>query len=211
MTVYSAGDIADMEKRFRANFINSISGFKSANLIGTVNSNGTTNLAVFSSVVHIGANPPLIGFIMRPVSVERHTYENILAKKFYTINALPIAMKQDGHKSSAKFSAEESEFDKTAFSAEINDFGVPSVLESPISLTCRLRSDQLLEVNQTRLIIGEVKEVKLNEAFLQNDGFYDLTKAGVAVVSGMDSYHAAEGGTRFSYAKPDQEITTITG
>jgi flavin reductase (DIM6/NTAB) family NADH-FMN oxidoreductase RutF len=210
MRIYSFADIEGMEKRFRANFINSISGFKSANLIGTVDENGRTNLAVFSSVVHIGANPPLIGFIMRPISVQRHTYENILSKKFYTINALPIAMKRDGHKSSAKFSAEESEFDKTAFSAELNDFGVPSVVESPISLTCRLRSDQLLEVNQTRLIIGEVKEVKLNEAFLQKDGFYDLTEAGVAVISGMDSYHAAEDGTRFSYARPDREINEIS-
>ncbi|MGB6036336.1 MAG: flavin reductase [Cryomorphaceae bacterium] len=210
MRTYSFVDIEEMDKRFRANFINSISGFKSANLIGTIDPDGRTNLAVFSSVVHIGANPPLIGFIMRPVSVQRHTYENILSKNFYTINALPFAMKEDGHKSSAKFPAGESEFDKTSFTAELNGFGVPSVVESPISLTCELRSDQQLEVNQTRLIIGEVKEVKLNEAFLQSDGFYDLTKAEVAVISGMDSYHAAKVGTRFSYARPDQEITEIS-
>ena len=209
MRTYSSSDIEEMDKRFRANFINSISGFKSANLIGTIDEEGRTNLAVFSSVVHIGANPPLVGFIMRPISVQRHTYDNILSKKFYTINALPISMKEDGHKSSAKFSVEESEFDKTAFSAELNGFGVPWVVESPISLTCELRSDLLLEVNHTRLIIGEVKEVKLNEAFVQNDGFYDLNKAGVAVISGMDSYHTTERGTRFSYAKPDQEITEI--
>jgi len=210
MKTYSFEEIARMETRFRANFVNSISGFKSANLIGTIDQDARTNLAVFSSVVHIGANPPLIGFIMRPISVQRHTYENILAKKLYTINALPFDMKEDGHKSSAKFSAGESEFDKTAFSAELNGFGVPVVAESPISLTCELRSDLLLEVNQTRLIIGEVQEVKLHEQFLQNDGFYDLTRAGVAVISGMDSYHIAEGGTRFSYARPDQAITEIT-
>ncbi|HKL40111.1 MAG TPA: flavin reductase [Cryomorphaceae bacterium] len=210
MTVYTAGDIADMEKRFRANFINSISGFKSANLIGTVNQNGETNLAVFSSVVHIGADPPLIGFIMRPISVERHTYQNIISKGLYTINALPFAMKKDGHKTSAKFHDGASEFDETAFSARMNDFGVPVVAESAVALTCELRSDQLLEVNKTRLIIGEIKEVQLNPTFLQSDGFYDLAKAGVTVISGMDSYHSAEDGIRFSYAKPDQEITTLT-
>jgi len=41
-----------MENRYRANFINSITGYKSANLIGTVSSDGVENLAIFSSVTH---------------------------------------------------------------------------------------------------------------------------------------------------------------
>lgn len=210
MRTYSSADIAEMDKRFRANFINSISGFKSANLIGTTNESSQINLAIFSSVIHIGAHPPLVGFIMRPLSVERHTYDNIISKQFYTINALPFSMKEDGHKTSAKFPKGESEFDKTPFTAEVNDFGVPAVKESPISLTCELRSDQLLEVNQTRLIIGEVKEVRLNAEYLGEDGFYNLVKAGVSAISGMDMYHSADQGSRFSYARPDQDITLIT-
>jgi flavin reductase (DIM6/NTAB) family NADH-FMN oxidoreductase RutF len=206
MNTYSSADIDEMDKRFRANFINSISGFKSANLIGTANSEGQTNLAIFSSVVHIGANPPLIGFVLRPTTVDRHTYNNIIARGFYTINALPFSKKEDGHLTSAKYPKEESEFDKTGFTAEVNEFNVPCVKESPISLTCKLRSDQLLEVNQTRLIIGEIKEVKLDSKFLKNDGHYDLAEAGIAAISGMDSYHQVETGNRFEYARPDQDI-----
>jgi flavin reductase (DIM6/NTAB) family NADH-FMN oxidoreductase RutF len=210
MSTFSSEDIVEMENRFRANFINSISGFKSANLIGTVNGEGQTNLAIFSSVIHIGANPPLIGLIMRPITVDRHTYDNIIAKRFYTINALPTSMLEDGHKTSAKYLKEESEFDKTEFTPEVNKFGVPCVKESAISLTCLLRSDELIQLNQTRLIIGEVKEVKLNSEHLHKDGFYDLVEAGVAAISGMDSYHAAAKGSRLSYAKPDQDITLLT-
>ena len=68
-------DFNKMDKFYNANFINSLSGIKSANLIGTKDSNNQTNLAIFSSIIHIGSNPPLLGFINRPHSVERHTLE----------------------------------------------------------------------------------------------------------------------------------------
>jgi flavin reductase (DIM6/NTAB) family NADH-FMN oxidoreductase RutF len=74
-------DLESMEQRFRTNFINSISGFKSVALIGTTDSKSQTNLAIFSSIIHIGANPPLLGFVVRPDSVERHTLENIFRNK----------------------------------------------------------------------------------------------------------------------------------
>ena len=59
-------DLANMDNRHRVNFINSLSGYKSANLIGTSSRKNEDNLAIVSSVVHLGA-PSLIGFIMRPV------------------------------------------------------------------------------------------------------------------------------------------------
>ena len=85
-------DLESMEQRFRTNFINSISGFKSVALIGTTDSKSQTNLAIFSSIIHIGANPPLLGFVVRPDSVERHTLENILETKEYTINFINEAI-----------------------------------------------------------------------------------------------------------------------
>ncbi|MFT6388340.1 MAG: hypothetical protein ACJAUP_001720 [Cellvibrionaceae bacterium] len=52
-------DFNAMSDRFHVNFINSLSGFKSANLIGTVDSVQNTNLAIVSSVIHLCAKPPL--------------------------------------------------------------------------------------------------------------------------------------------------------
>jgi flavin reductase (DIM6/NTAB) family NADH-FMN oxidoreductase RutF len=85
--------LMEMEQRKRAQFINSISGFRSVALIGTTDTNGQTNLAIFSSIVHIGSNPPLLSFIMRPDSVERHTLTNILETGFYTINHINAGIK----------------------------------------------------------------------------------------------------------------------
>lgn len=57
--------------------INSLSGFKNVNIIATINKAGITSVAITSSVVNLGASTALVGFIMRPNTVERHTLENI--------------------------------------------------------------------------------------------------------------------------------------
>ena len=58
--IISSEDIKNYKKFFRANFVNSLSGMKSANLIATKSSNGFDNLSIISSVIHIGANPALV-------------------------------------------------------------------------------------------------------------------------------------------------------
>ena len=78
MPIFTTNDFDKMEKRYRAKFINSLSGVKSANLIGTKSTEGKSNLSIVSSAVHIGSDPALMAFIFRPASVPRHTFENIL-------------------------------------------------------------------------------------------------------------------------------------
>ena len=90
MKHYTKENIIELEKVKRLNIINSITGIKPGNLIGSMNNDKTTNLAIFSSVVHLGSQPALLGFILRPqVNVIRDTYNNIMSNKLYTINHLP--------------------------------------------------------------------------------------------------------------------------
>ena len=86
MNSFNRIDIDKMSKIFRLNLINSITGYKSANLIGTKTDDKINNVAVFSSVTHLGSDPPLIGFITRPENGNRNTYNNILKNKLFTIN-----------------------------------------------------------------------------------------------------------------------------
>ena len=62
---FSKQDILNTPRIKRLNLINSITGIKPANLIGTISKNSHTNLAIFSSVIHLGSSPSLIGFIIR--------------------------------------------------------------------------------------------------------------------------------------------------
>lgn len=74
---YTREDIDNLKHIKRINLINSCSGYKSANLLATISKEGVTNVAVFSSVTHLGSNPPVLGFILRPTSIPRNTYKNI--------------------------------------------------------------------------------------------------------------------------------------
>ncbi len=107
---FTYDDIMRLEQRYRAMFINSIGGFKSVVLIGSKNKAGQTNLAIFNSLFHVGANPPLVGFIIRPDSVERHTLRNILETGVFTINHIHESFFIQAHQTSARYPKEISEF-----------------------------------------------------------------------------------------------------
>ena len=78
----SIQELNDFPKRKKIIILNTIIGIKPANLIGSQSASGQSNLSIFNSVFHLGANPSLIGFIMRPTdAVARHTYENIINTK----------------------------------------------------------------------------------------------------------------------------------
>ena len=61
MIVVNRVVIESWERFYRANFINCLSGFKPVSLLGTINQQGQTNLGVFSNIIHIGADPALVG------------------------------------------------------------------------------------------------------------------------------------------------------
>ena len=209
---FSGADIAAMEDRFRVFFVNALSGFKSANLVGTTSADGQDNLAMFSSVVHLGANPPLLGMVSRPHSVRRDTLENIAATGFYTINHVGAEFFEAAHQASARYEPEISEFDAVGLTRRHGELHpAPYVAESPLQIGLAHRQTIDLDINGTCLVIGEVVEVELSGAAVGEDGAIDLGQLGSLVVGGLDSYHAPEQLARLSYAKPDRPLRRLAG
>lgn len=205
---FSVDDILAMESRQRAAFMNSLSGFKSASLIGTIDTQNNTNLAIFSSVIHLGSNPALVGFINRPDSVDRHTFENILATNCFTINHINKSIYKQAHQTSARYPKDVSEFDATGLTTEyIKDFKAPFVKESHIKYGLEFIEKHELKINGTILIIGKVIDVILPESCLLSDGAIDIELAETIAISGLDCYHTTNKVARLSYAKPN--ITSI--
>ncbi|MBU6261964.1 MAG: flavin reductase [Bacteroidetes bacterium] len=195
--------LMEMEQRQRAHLINSIGGFKSVALIGSIDLQGQTNVAIFSSIVHIGSNPPLLSFIMRPDSVERHTLANILETGFYTINHINAQIYEQAHQTSARYPKSMSEFDATGLTPQFkNDFVAPFVEESQIQLAMEFKERLDITINQTIMIIGEVKAIHFPSDCLAPDGFMNIEKAGTITVAGLDSYHTTQPLQRLPYAKP---------
>lgn len=203
-------DIEALEKRYRGRLINAASGVKSASLIGTRNEGRGENLALFSSVVHLGAHPPLIGFVMRPVHVERHTYENILSTGHYTINAVTEAMHIRAHQTSAKYPAGTSEFEACGFEKTyLEDFSVPFCAESPVKIGCILEDDIAIPSNGTRLMVGRIAVLSVPYNFVHTDGYIDLAAGETAAITGLDGYHRLGPARRYSRAEPEKETKRI--
>ena len=202
-SIFSDNDIKKFEQRYRATFINSLGGFKSVCLIGTRNRHDQSNLAIFSSIVHLGANPPLIGFVIRPDSAERHTLENILETGFYTLNHIHTNILEKAHQTSARYPREISEFDAVGLTEEYQDFFAPFVKESHVQIGMEFRERIDFNINGTIFIIGEIKKVIIPTDILQADGFVNLEFAGTITCNGLDSYHNTFEINRLTYAKPE--------
>jgi len=195
--------IDKMESRYQANFFNTISGFKSANLIGTADKTGNTNLAIFNSVIHLGANPPLLGFILRPTTVERHTYENIKQTGYYTFNHVHECFIAQAHQTSAKYDRNISEFESCGFKEEyLNSFNAPYVKESHIKLGLQFEEEHLIQANDTILVVGKIQDVYLDESLVAKDGSVDISEAGTVTISGLYEYFKTTRLKKFEYAKP---------
>lgn len=203
-------DILSMDKHNRTHLINSLGGFKSVALVGTCDVEGHTNLAIFSSIFHLGANPPLIGLIFRPTPPERNTYNNILETGFYTLNHIHEGIYKHAHQTSARYDKNLSEFDQTGLNPVYkNNFQAPFVEESHIQIGLVFREKIDIAINNTTLIIGEIVQIYIPENGLLHDGFVDLEKANSLTCSGLDSYHKTIQLDRLSYAKPNEKVVSV--
>lgn len=203
-------EIEALEKRYRAQLINCISGIKSLNLIGTQNKKGQKNLAIFSSVIHMGSNPPLVGFIQRPTSVARHTYENIVETSYYTINAVTQELSMQAHQTSARYEKDENEFDETSIEHEyIDDFQAPFVKNTPLKIGLKLEDVIPIPANKTKLVIGKVQQLHFDKSLLENDGHLRLEDSSIVGGAGLDTYLKTVKHGRYSYAKPDQTLKKL--
>jgi len=203
MTHYSKTDIDNLDHLFKINLINSCSGYKSANLIGTKSEDNLTNIAIFSSVIHMGSSPPLLGFILRPNTVPRNTYENIKTTGIYTINHVHESIIADAHHTSAKYDADISEFDMTILQEEYKKgFYAPFVKGSPVQTAMKFKEEYPIKSNGTILIIGEIQTLYFEEKLLERDGFLNLSKGKVATINGLDGYAVPILKERQSYQRP---------
>lgn len=200
---FTRDQLNKLDKIKKINLINSCSGYKSANLIGTISKKGITNVAIFSSVTHLGSNPPTLGFIVRPTTVPRDTYKNIKESGVFTINHVYENIIKDAHHTSANYKEEISEFDMTNLEPEFhNDCIAPFVKGSPVQIEMKFMDEYHIKTNNVIHIIAEIKNLYVKDSILEDDGFLNLSNAKTATINGLDAYAIPKSITRFEYQKP---------
>lgn len=210
MKHYTNSDINNLDKLFRLNLINSCTGYKSANLLATKTKNGQTNVAVFNSVHHIGSNPAMLGFILRPTTVPRNTFENIKETGVFTVNHIHKDMIEQAHQTAAKYENNISEFNQTGLEEEyLDNFFAPYVKQSSVKMGCRYLNEYHITENDTILVIAAIEHLYFEEGIQTPDGWLRLDDADTVAINGLDGYALPVLLDRFHYARPGQEIKSF--
>lgn len=193
--------LAESEKRFRTKFINSLAGIRSVALIGTKSKSGQENLAIFNSLIHLGANPALFGLITRPDSVERHTLENISETESYSLNFMHKKWLKESHQTSARYPKEISEFQAVHLTPEyLGNCFSPFVLEAEIKVQMQLEEVLDIKINGTKMIIGSVRKIIIPKNKIGEDGLVKFEN--MLLSGGLDAYYESNLLQQLPYAKP---------
>ncbi|MGJ8685471.1 MAG: flavin reductase family protein [Nonlabens sp.] len=205
-------DIENLDRFYRGNLINSVTGYKSANLLATRSQDGIDNVAIFSSVTHLGSNPAMFSFVQRPLGHGvGHTYENLKATGKITLNHINMELVERAHQSSAKYPREISEFERLDIGLlNRNGFHAPFVKEANIQVAAEYVSDYLIKENNCILVICKITDIFIIENIQHKDGWLDLEKAGSATINGLDGYAVAKTQKRLSYAQINKELEELT-
>lgn len=210
MKSYSSHDLSKLSKVERLNLVNSCTGYKSANLIGSISADGKSNVAVFSSVTHLGSNPALLGFILRPTTVPRDTYKNLRENGYCTVNHITAAQFEDAHHTSSSYDYGISEFEQTGLEPEFREgIAVPFVKNSPVQLLCKYLNEYHIHENDTLHIILQIEGIWVNETLLTPDHWIRLDLADVVCINGLDGYALPKLLDRLEYARPFQKQKSL--
>ncbi|MBC5841005.1 flavin reductase [Flavobacterium sp. F-380] len=204
MIAIATEELENLEKVERLNLINSCTGYKSANLLATISKDGVPNVAIFSSITHLGSSPAMIGFIVRPTTVPRDTYKNIKEMGYFTVNHITEDIIADAHHTSANYDDSTSEFDKTKLEAEFKEnIDTPFVKGSPVQLHCKYINEYYIKENNTIHIIASIEKLFFDENLKHQDGWLQLDKGNVIALNGLDGYCLPKLVDRFEYARKD--------
>ena len=186
----SKKDIMKMDRFDRVNLISSVSGIKAAMLIGTISKHNISNVAIFSSIIHLGSNPALIGLLIRPQTKRvSDTYQNIKSNKSFTINHVNKNIISKAHYTSAKTSSNTSEFDDVGLTEEyIGNLQSPFVKEADVGLGL-IYFDEISLSNKCILVIGEIDNIKLKNDFADVNGLINLSDCNSIGVDGIGHYY----------------------
>ncbi len=200
-----------MAKIPRLNLINSVTGYKSANLIGSISKEGVLNVAIFSSITHLGSNPALLGFMIRPIaSTPRDTYTNIKDTHYFTVNHITKAMIADAHHTSSAYDSGISEFDKTNLEPDfLEDQKTPFVKGSPVRLLCKYVNEYSIEENGCIHLIASIEKIYVEDELIQKENWIRLDLADIVTINGLDGYAVPKLADRFHYARVDQPTKSM--
>lgn len=150
--------------------------------ITTRSREGVVNAAPFSFFNAVGADPALVavGIGNRGRGIPKDTARNIRETGEFVINLVTEANAAAMNLTAAEFETGVDELAQAGLTAlDSVQVRAPRIAESPVHLECR--EVQTIEIGRNRVIMGEVIEVHIEDAYFDADRMYVATEKLAAV------------------------------
>ena len=83
-----------------------------------------------------------------------------------------------------------------------NNYFAPYVKDCPIQIGMKYVEEYDIKSNNTKLIVGEIQELYIEEKLIKEDGFVNLSEGNIATINGLNGYAIPTLKERFEYQRP---------
>lgn len=162
--------------------------------ISSIGANGIHNLAPYSFFNAVSETPPMVAFSGSPgTQGDKDTVKNIEETGDFVVNIVSSSLMNAMNITSASLPRDISEFDQAQLTPKPSRLvSSPHVAESPCYLECKLWKiidlPQASDESKSRLVIGEVVGIGIDDAIITPEGKIDVAKYQPAARLGYKDY-----------------------
>ncbi|MEO8721964.1 MAG: flavin reductase family protein [Sphingobium sp.] len=144
----------------------------------TLSSTGTANAAPFSFFNMMGSEPPLvaIGLMRRPNGMHKDSARNIIDTKEFVVNLVRATDAEAMNLTAIDAPPEFDELHNADIATQSSKrIAPPRIASAPVAMECRLA--QHIELGQTTVVLGEVLQFHIDDAFVDPEKLHVDTLA----------------------------------
>lgn len=140
--------------------------------VSTISETGCINAAPFSAFAIVSVVPPMVLIsCAQPEGVKNDTARNIEATHCFVVNIVTEKLLDLMHATSARYPSDVSETTALDIATHPSSAIVaPRILESPISLECKLKHTMEFGDQKSQSFVGEVVRLHIRESVYLNGG-----------------------------------------
>jgi flavin reductase (DIM6/NTAB) family NADH-FMN oxidoreductase RutF len=161
-------NMKNLEPRNRYKLLTGVIVPRPIALVTTLDLEGRVNAAPYSFFNAIGSDPPIVA--LGPGKT-KHTFHNIRTTQEFVVNLVSEEIMEAMNTTATDFPEGINELEVAGLNiAASRQIKAPRILESPVSLECKL--DTILEIGNNRVVIAEVLEIHIADQFVDAEKFY---------------------------------------
>jgi flavin reductase (DIM6/NTAB) family NADH-FMN oxidoreductase RutF len=157
---------------------------------------GRPNIITVAWAGTICTNPPMLSISVRP---ERYSYHIIEKSGEFVVNLTTKDLAYATDYCGVRSGREVDKFKEMKLTPHfLSSVATPAIAESPVNIACRV--NKITPLGSHNLITADVVEVVVDDAYMEENGRFDLNAAGLIAYSHGEYYTLGEKIGSFGYS-----------